>query len=621
MFLERLERVERLFMDRNKDLLNTKEAADLLGISVSTVRRWCDKGILPCYRVGQSKYRKFDRSAIEIVKTKYYGKNTFNEQGNHEQGKTIISKNIPAQSHPAHYLMHKYWGRKAHNIVNEYISCFSKENDTILEPFMGSGVTVIEAIKLKRKAIGIDINPMSKFIVKNTISKVDLNAFSSRYNEILSNVKEKYEHLYDTICPHCGCVSSIETAVWENDTLLRIKGICHEHGTFITDAQEYDLSKYNECSSLKEQLRKSNSISYPTDDIMQYVKRSGRTRIDELFSDRALIILSDLREQINQTENEEIKQLLLFCFTSMLSNVSRMLPGDKEKSTYKSGWVISKFWTPKVHTERNIFLCLQLRYNAILKGKKELLDIEPALCCLYTADSSNLSFIEDESIDYIFTDPPYGESIAYLALSHFWNSWLPNTVSYDSEIIIDPYRQKGYEDYSARAKAAYAELFRVLKDNHFMSFTFNNRDLNVWKAILDACNETGFILENIILQEQAVSSGTQGINKMNTLTGDFIYNFKKDTKATKSISKNVTDSTEFIKDCINEFIDANDGATPSELYEYIIPIIVQNNAYTDINNNAISIENILKSSYDYVETSIGEKSKIGGAYKWVKKRN
>ena len=53
----------------------------------------------------------------------------------------------------------------------------------------------------------------------------------------------------------------------------------------------------------------------------------------------------------------------------MLSNVSRMIPGDKEKATYKSGWVISKFWTPKIHTERNIFYCMNLRYKAIIKGK------------------------------------------------------------------------------------------------------------------------------------------------------------------------------------------------------------------------------------------------------------
>lgn len=81
------------------------------------------------------------------------------------------------------------------------------------------------------------------------------------------------------------------------------------------------------------------------------------------------------------------------------------------------------------------------------------------------------------------------------------------------------------------------------------------------------------------------------------------------------------DAESFIRDCINEFIESNNGATPSELYEYIIPIIVQNNAYTDIGGNAINIENILKSSFQYVKISTDENNEIGGGYKWMKQDN
>jgi hypothetical protein len=351
---------------------------------------------------------------------------------------------------------------------------------------------------------------------------------------------------------------------------------------------------------------------------MKYVKRSGRERIDELFSDRALIILSHIRDAFRKVEDIKIQNLLMFCFTSMLSNVSRMLPGDLEKATYKSGWVISKFWTPKIHTERNVFMCMDLRYKAILKGKKELVNINDSLADISVGDSSNLSKIKDNSIDYIFTDPPYGESIAYLALSHFWNSWLQDDVDYDNEIIIDPYRNKNYDDYNERTHNAYREFYRVLKPEHYMSFTFHNRDLNVWKAILDSCYEAGFTLENIILQEQAVSSGTQGINKKNTLTGDFVYNFKK-TKRQNDIPVFQDNAEQFIKDNIEQFISNNNGATSTELYEYIIPIIVQRRAYTDKNGSVINIENILKSTYDYVEINPKAKNKIGGAYKWMKK--
>ena len=86
-------------------------------------------------------------------------------------------KNIPAKAHPAHYMMNKYWGSKPHNVVSEYIKNYTKEGDTVLDPFMGSGVTVIESAKLNRYAVGIAVNPLSIFITKNTLSKIDINKF------------------------------------------------------------------------------------------------------------------------------------------------------------------------------------------------------------------------------------------------------------------------------------------------------------------------------------------------------------------------------------------------------------------------------------------------------------
>ena len=74
-------------------------------------------------------------------------------------------KNIPAKAHPAHY-MHKYWGRKPHNVVSDYIKNYTNEGDTVLDPFMGSGVTIIESVKISRFAVGIDLNPLSIFIIK-----------------------------------------------------------------------------------------------------------------------------------------------------------------------------------------------------------------------------------------------------------------------------------------------------------------------------------------------------------------------------------------------------------------------------------------------------------------------
>ena len=66
--------------------------------------------------------------------------------------------NIKAKSHPQHYLLHRYWGRKAHNVVSEYIKNYSKKNERVLDPFMGSGSSGISARLEGFKFIGMEMD-------------------------------------------------------------------------------------------------------------------------------------------------------------------------------------------------------------------------------------------------------------------------------------------------------------------------------------------------------------------------------------------------------------------------------------------------------------------------------
>ena len=175
----------------NKNILGIKQVADILNVSQSTVRRWADNGTIKSFKHPKSGYRKFEYNDVKIFKDSMK-KNVTNDKETFR----IIDKNIVPLAHPKHYLMHRYWGRKAHNVVNEYIKCFTNEGDTILDPFMGSGTTIIEGLKLKRNTIGVDLNPMSLFITKNTINDVDLERFSQVFKEIYSKVFNEYGSLY-----------------------------------------------------------------------------------------------------------------------------------------------------------------------------------------------------------------------------------------------------------------------------------------------------------------------------------------------------------------------------------------------------------------------------------------
>ena len=114
-----------------------------------------------------------------------------------------------------------------------------------------------------------------------------------------------------------------------------------------------------------------------------------------------------------------------------------------------------------------------IRFEKFCKGKtetnkfKNINEIK-----IYNQSSEKLGFIKNNSIDYIFTDPPYGQSISYFGLSMFWNAWLNKKVNYKNEIIYDQYRDKKYEDYEERIKKVFAEIYRVLKFDKYLSLTF-----------------------------------------------------------------------------------------------------------------------------------------------------
>lgn len=514
-----------------------------------------------------------------------------------------INKNITAETHPAHYMMHKYWGRKPHNVVRDYILNFTKPGETVLDPFMGSGVVVIESLKYDRKVIGIDLNPMACFIAKNTISVVDLAGFEKIFNLIYEKNYQKFIELYDTKCPKCGQTTPFENSIWDREDFLKVRAWCTNCGRFVKKVDLFDEEVIRKSNKLFNTLDRENKIFYPKNKILKFVKRNGKENLNQFFTKRALTVLGSIIKDINNLKNQSIRDLILLCFTSMLPNVSNMIPGDFESVNGKSGWVISKLWAPQVHTEKNIFNSFKHRFQKIKKGKQEIAGvITPKNAKILNIDATNIKSVKSGSVDYIFTDPPYGDSIAYFGLSMFWNGWLENEVDYENEIIYDPCRNKKYEDYSGRMKKVFIELYRVLKNKKYLSFTFHNRNLNIWKAIMDAVTGAGFHLVSVVYQEQAVASGTQGINKNNTLRGDFVYNFLKDTsiKAVQKVALNNIDCEKEVIKKIGNMVDREGGAISSDsLYEKLIPFIVEKHLYVDRSGQIINIENLLKKYFIY----------------------
>ena len=93
----------------------------------------------------------------------------------------VVSDTVAPKPYTGIYSMHKYWSKKPYNIVSQYIQRYSKSDDVVLDAFCGSGISNIESILLKRKTIGMDINPMAITIANQMISNIDISRAEAEF--------------------------------------------------------------------------------------------------------------------------------------------------------------------------------------------------------------------------------------------------------------------------------------------------------------------------------------------------------------------------------------------------------------------------------------------------------
>jgi 16S rRNA G966 N2-methylase RsmD len=520
------------------------------------------------------------------------------------------SEELVSKSHPKHYLVHKYWGRKAHNLVAHFLLANTKAGDLVLDPFMGSGGLIIEARKSGRHSIGVDLNPVTKLIVEATLSELESSDVRGAAAKVWQAVPEKVRALAKANCTSCRDGSAeLVNAVWDNGRLDRVKVKCAAHGLQTRAPDEFDRNQVSRAEAMLDEVVRTGVPRIPRDELLSFVRRSGKLRIDELFSTRNLLICAHLLKSIQLERRPKVRNALMLAFSSMLPNVSAMIPANKDSVTGKSGWQISKFWVPKIHTEKNVGVSFDSRARVVGEGIAELKgNLAPTKHKVMLQSSTSLKGIETDSVDFVFTDPPYGDSIQYLGLSMFWNSWFNFPVRYSQEIVHDPYRKFDLEHYRAGLSKVFLEVGRVLKPSKRLVLTFNNREMRFWRALMESVTSAGFRLEKVEWFDQAVRSGTQGINRRNTLTGDFVYTFKN-TKSPGGF-ESAKSGVKLVRDNAERLFERNGSVTSSELYCVLVPLIVKNHAYLDDDGKNLVIESLVSSVGEYVEGVRG-----GGSWK------
>lgn len=115
---------------------------------------------------------------------------------------------------------------------------------------------------------------------------------------------------------------------------------------------------------------------------------------------------------------------------------------------------------------------------------------------IQTGDCAEL-LLGDNCIDYIFTDPPFGENIYYSDLNYLVESWHGVTTSASSEAIVDQAKDKGQNEYQSLMRRCFEEYRRVLKPGRWMTVVFSNSSNGIWRAIQEAMGAAGFVVADV----------------------------------------------------------------------------------------------------------------------------
>jgi putative DNA methylase len=128
------------------------------------------------------------------------------------------------------YHIHKWWATRlgtvfraitlgallprSQSIWDEFYRTHNLAGKVVLDPFMGSGTTLGEALKLGCSVVGCDVNPISSFLVKQGLTRVDETALRRAFDKLEEEAAPEIRRLYETTHPESGRTLQVLYYFW-----------------------------------------------------------------------------------------------------------------------------------------------------------------------------------------------------------------------------------------------------------------------------------------------------------------------------------------------------------------------------------------------------------------------
>ena len=429
----------------------------------------------------------------------------------------------------------------------------------------------------ERRSILSDLSPIATFIARNYLDFSDLDLFEREALRIIDEVETSLAWLYRSgsgyvlsaiwsdvfLCPHC----SKELVFW--DTALKegkiqksfpcpdcrsIVGKSASKSTGATKLERAFDTRFDPVLNqivrvprfmLVEQTVKSGSKrkkvkisdrerkafykcyenrswpSVPTDTFFpgrqtnKLMNGTGISHICHMYTPRALFAIGELWQL--ELSSSRHTALFRFCLSAINNYVSR-----KQGLMGGGGGISGTLFTPSLHVERNVFDVLRRKIRKI----GNLTNGMRRTCTISTQSVTDLKDVASDVVDYIFSDPPFGESLQYAELNSFVEAWVRIRSRKEDDCVLNYVHKKDLPFYSRMMTAAFKEYARVLKPGRWLTIEFHNSQNAVWTAIQQSIERAGLVVADVrVLDKQQRSFNA--VNRAGAVDQDLVISAYK----------------------------------------------------------------------------------------------
>jgi len=261
-----------------------------------------------------------------------------------------------------------------------------------------------------------------------------------------------------------------------------------------------DLSLIEKLDSIE--AKNVPSERMPEGDESRRNDKIGMTHVHQFYTKRNLLALSYLFEKAKHSLP------LTIIFTSICSSLSSMLV-RYNMGNRGNGVLSGTLYAPSLVAETNVFNLFRGKLNDF----KRVFEMINHTNVTFTNSASSLN-IQQNSVDYIFTDPPFGANIMYSELNFMQEAWLGLLTANKCEAIENKSQLKSPYEYQRIMTNCFIEYFRILKPNKWMTVEFSNTSAAIWNVIQTSLQNSGFIIANV----SALDKQQGSFKAVNTLT-------------------------------------------------------------------------------------------------------